>query len=403
MAKRKSSDGEGLNLDSLMDALTNVVAVLILVLLLVNADATNTIVQYFADLEPATPEQVQQSKERVAKLLQQKKETEAMFQQTPPSPEEIEAMRQRIIKIDIDIKLKEEETKSIAELKQELQISEAQRDKEKEIVVVIQKEIETIKAQLDNTKIEEPKDNILQDIKIPEVKNISDDADIYYIYVRGNKLTFVDKKGIEEEITKEWLANKRNISVVKKDKIKVTTGRRETEKTVDVHNLDETKKFLEELSSKLKSNLFNIQVQVHLASHVNRPSIHLHPTRESGIDVSALDAPQNLFLDALRKISSNRNAVVFFRLDDNPRYAKESFLTYQKAREYVESKFPRMPIGWGIIISDRAMNRWENIVTFGLSREFFWVEPTGTPPPHPSPTTTPPLGPTPPPMKQKLG
>jgi len=400
MAKRKSSDGEGLNLDSLMDALTNVVAVLILVLLLVNADATNTIVQYFADLEPATPEQVQQSKERVAKLLQQKKETEAMFQQKPPSPEEIEALRQRIIKIDIDIKLKEEETKSIQELKQELRISEEQRDKEKEIVVAIQKEIETIKAQLDNTKVEEPKDNILQDIKIPEVKNIPDNADIYYIYVRGNKLTFVDAKGIEEEITKEWLANKRS-SVINKKKIKVTTGKRETEKTVDVHDLEKTKAFLEELSKKLKSNLFNIQVQVHLASHVNLPAIHLHPTQQSGIDLTALDAPQNLFLDALRKISSNRNAVVFFRLDDNPRYAKESFLTYQKAREYVESKFPRMPIGWGIIIHDSAMQRWENSVTFRLSREFFLVEPTGTPPPRPSPRPS--LGPTPPPMKQKLG
>ena len=36
--RRKSSSDEGVNLDSLMDALTNVVAVLILVLLLVQAD-----------------------------------------------------------------------------------------------------------------------------------------------------------------------------------------------------------------------------------------------------------------------------------------------------------------------------------------------------------------------------
>jgi hypothetical protein len=267
-------------------------------------------------------------------------------------------------------------------------------------VVAIQKEIETIKAQLDNTKIEDPKDNVLQDIKIPEVKNISDDADIYYIYVKGNKLTFVDAKGIEEEITKEWLANKRS-AVINKQKIKVTTGKRETEKTVDVHDLEKTREFLKELIPKLKSNLFNIRVDLHLPSYYNRPSIHLNPTQESGIDVTTLDAPQNLFLDALRKISNNRNAVVFFRLDDNPRYAKESFLAYQKAREYVESKFPRMPIGWGIIVNDHAMKRYENHVGFRLSNEFFLVEPTGTPPPRPSPT--PPLGPTPPPMQQKLG
>eukprot|EP01043_Picozoa_sp_COSAG02_P102812 COSAG02_NODE_38833_length_424_cov_0.898462_1_plen_38_part_10 len=38
MARNKNSDDEGMNLDSLMDALTNVVAVLILVLVLVQVD-----------------------------------------------------------------------------------------------------------------------------------------------------------------------------------------------------------------------------------------------------------------------------------------------------------------------------------------------------------------------------
>ena len=96
MAKRKSSDGEGLNLDSLMDALTNVVAVLILVLLLVNADATNTIIKYFTDLEPATPEEGQQSQAKVDELIEQKEQVQQIFQQEPPKPEEIETAKQRI-------------------------------------------------------------------------------------------------------------------------------------------------------------------------------------------------------------------------------------------------------------------------------------------------------------------
>ena len=59
MARRNNNQEEGgLNLDSLMDALTNVVAVLILVLLLVQANVTQKIQAFIEDLEPATQEQV---------------------------------------------------------------------------------------------------------------------------------------------------------------------------------------------------------------------------------------------------------------------------------------------------------------------------------------------------------
>ena len=50
-----------------MDALTNVVAVLILVLLLVQADVSNKVVEFLENLQPATPEQV---KDHVRKRIE---------------------------------------------------------------------------------------------------------------------------------------------------------------------------------------------------------------------------------------------------------------------------------------------------------------------------------------------
>ncbi len=400
MAKRKSSDGEGLNLDSLMDALTNVVAVLILVLLLVNADATNKIVKFYEDLEPATPEEVQASKEIIEKLLQQKKDTEDIFKKKPPTPEEIEAAKLRLIKLDADIKLKDAELKSITELRQELVVAETNRDKEKETVVALQKEIETMKSQLDNTKIEEPKDTVLQDIKIPEVKTIPDDAETFFVYVRGNKLALFDHVGIEEEVKKEWTSKKRTFAIDKK-KIKVGDAKRQKEITIDVHDHAKTKEFLEGVVKNLKSNTFNIGVNVDLASHWDKPALRLATNPTQGIDITELDKPQNAFADALRKVGNVKNGVIYFRLDDNPQRAKDSFLTYQKAREFVEKKFSRIPIGWGIIVNDREKGRYEQNRFIELDRELFTVQPTGTPPPRPKPT--PPIGPTPPPMKLKLG
>ena len=402
MAKRKSSDGEGLNLDSLMDALTNVVAVLILVLLLVNADATNKIVKFYEDLEPATPEEVQASKDIIAKLLQQKKDTEDIFNKKPPTPEEIEAAKLRLIKLDADIKLKDAELKSITELRQELVVAETNRDKEKELVVALQKEIETMKSQLDNTKIEEPKDTVLQDIKIPEVKTIPDDAETFFVYVRGNKLALFDHVGIEDEIEKEWTAKKRTFAVDKK-KIKVGDAKRQKEITIDVHDHLKTKEFLDGVVKNLKSNTSNINVRLDLAPWSDVPWVTLSTTNAQGIDVTELDKPQNAFADALRKVGNVKNGVIYFRLDDNPQRAKESFLTYQKAREFVEKKFSRIPIGWGIIVNDRDKQRWEHETHIKLDRELFTVQPMGTPPPPAKKTPTPPQGPTPPPMKLKLG
>lgn len=397
MAKRKSSDGEALNLDSLMDALTNVVAVLILVLLLVNADATNTIVKYIEGLEPATPEELQQSKAMLENLLQQKKDAQDIFKKPPPTPEEIEAAKRRLVKLQADIKIKGAELTSISELRQQLVVAEADRDKEKEIVVTLQKEIETMKSQLDNTNVEEPKDNIVQDIKIPEVKNVPDDAEIFYVYIRGTRFALFDHKAIIDEIEKEW-APKRKDFVIDKTTIK---GKDKKSVEIDVHDIPKTREFLKGVAKNLKSNTMNVNVQIHVADFAQVPSMELTINGEQGLDVKILDEPQNPFAEALRKISNIKNAVVYFRLDDHANVAKDSFLTYQKAREYVDKKFPKIPVGWGIIVDDHTKNRRENSIFPNLNQQLFTLKPMATPPPQRE--KKPSQGPTPPPMKKKLG
>lgn len=127
----------------------------------------------------------------------------------------------------------------------------------------------------------------------------------------------------------------------------------------------------------------------------------MSPTQ--GMDVAELDKPQNAFGDALRKVGNVKNGVIYFRLDDEPSRAKDSFITYQKAREYVEKKFSRIPIGWGIIVNDRDKKRFENDTFVGFEGELFSVKPIGERPPPPKNTPPPPKGPTPPPMKLKIG
>jgi len=78
--RRKSNLEEGVNLDSLMDALTNVVAVLILVLILVQADVSKKVVDFLEGLEPATSEQVEASKKEVEIFVKRVAELDQLLQ-----------------------------------------------------------------------------------------------------------------------------------------------------------------------------------------------------------------------------------------------------------------------------------------------------------------------------------
>ena len=50
MARKKSNDEQGVSMDSLMDALTNVVAVLIVILILLQVDVGQTVERMLNDL-----------------------------------------------------------------------------------------------------------------------------------------------------------------------------------------------------------------------------------------------------------------------------------------------------------------------------------------------------------------
>jgi hypothetical protein len=70
MARRTGNNEPGVNMDSLMDALTNVVAVLILILILLQVDVGQAVDKLLGDLKPASPEQIEQSKKQLTQVNQ---------------------------------------------------------------------------------------------------------------------------------------------------------------------------------------------------------------------------------------------------------------------------------------------------------------------------------------------
>ena len=113
MARRRNSDGGGVSLDSLMDALTNVVAVLILVLLLVSADVKQKVEQFFDDLEPATPQQIEESKKKIEELEKEQQKLDQLLTEEPPSPEDLEEEKRKLALLEKTIEDTEKKNREL--------------------------------------------------------------------------------------------------------------------------------------------------------------------------------------------------------------------------------------------------------------------------------------------------
>ncbi len=91
--RRRKRDEEGGSLDSLMDALTNVVAVLILILILLQADVRQAVEKIVESLKPVSVEQLQQAREKQQEMEKTIAAREKQRQAPAPAPAELAKMK----------------------------------------------------------------------------------------------------------------------------------------------------------------------------------------------------------------------------------------------------------------------------------------------------------------------
>ena len=114
--RRKVVEEDTGSLDSLMDALTNVVAVLIFVLLLVNCEVSQKVVQMMEDLVPASPEEIQRLKDMLKQLEIDKKKLEELKKLPPPPKVDLDSINQKISALQTLVQNKFEQAWLISEL-----------------------------------------------------------------------------------------------------------------------------------------------------------------------------------------------------------------------------------------------------------------------------------------------
>lgn len=320
MARKRNSGSDGVSLDSLMDALTNVVAVLILVLLLVSADVKQKVEQFFDDIEPATPEQIEESKKKIEELEKEKEKLDQLLDEKPPSPEDIEEEKRKLALLEKTIQDVEKKNRellaNLEQLKKLEQQKRQQLKKEEEKTTFMQEEIARLEALLDETPVLKIPPT---EVSIPVSRPVPKSAETYYAIVTQDRLHFIDPftpiETLEDQIKKndrKWLLERTKRG-----------GER-----IRIYDQEKMAAYFKDFDFK---NTRNQQIQVLTNPISTKISMKIAPNlKEGGTHIDAMSDNSNTFVKILSKLRSNKKAVIFFVVDP------KSFNTYLQARSLTD-------------------------------------------------------------------
>ena len=191
MARAKKSEEER-SMDSLMDAMTNVVGILLLILIVSSLGISAAVRKIVANIEPVTEQELQILKttrentlENLEKLRQlhtemdEKKLEEEEATQLVLELEEFEENNQDLI----------DKTSDIEEWRKKVEEEEAKREVNEEEIRVASAELADLRAILDQTPKREVK--AAKVVKMPNPRFAPDQAVAYYVVCKNNKIYFV--------------------------------------------------------------------------------------------------------------------------------------------------------------------------------------------------------------------
>jgi hypothetical protein len=327
MARKKSNDEQGVSMDSLMDALTNVVAVLIVILILLQVDVGQTVERMLNDLKPATPEQIELAKQQKQQLVEQISKQKELLKAPEPTP-------QQLGKIEADLSLLEESLAKnntslleLANLKKQVEAQKLVETQERQKTEVILTEIARIKALLDQTPIPKPPQATV--VKIPNSRDIPESARIYYCFIHGDQAHLVDPIEAKKMVMAEFKSNERTLlreikKVPKKPDIRIY----DQEKTVRLY-----------AERNLKVRNQSITVPYNKPWQVLQMRITFDP-KKGDASLADMEMPKGRFHNVCGYVRGAPRSVLIFKVHPS------GFATYLKAREIADTM--NIPCGWEI-------------------------------------------------------
>lgn len=326
MARRKPDDASS-SMDSLMDALTNVVAVLIVILLLLQVDVENTVNKIFDNLPPTTPEQVEFAKLQLKDLEEDVKKQEELLES--PAPTEVEITQ---VKTDLSLlekSMDEHKAKLLAleELRKLAEKTEKEAETEKKKTDERLARIRELEALLDQTPRAVAQAASI--VSIPESKPIPNNANIYFCFIAGDQAHLIDVIDARKKVMDLFDEKKRDFQV---ERI-----RERGERTRYIYKQDEVVGFFETQEMKVRNQTITVPY--------NRPWTRLNlrisfDPKQGDASLADMEQAGGRFHRMMELVKGYPRAVLIFKVKP------DGFATYLKARQIADEM--GIPSGWEV-------------------------------------------------------
>lgn len=330
MSKRRMEGGleDAINMDVMMDNMTDVVGTLLLVLIIVQLKVNTTIDDIQSNLPKVTEQQVAEMNEKAAEVKAEAETAQTQAKEKTPEEEKLVAemkARQVVLKNhettlaanDVNLLAVQKLQQQLEEKRKEIEIAKA------EVSKLIQ-DRENFRGLLDKTAIvETPPAKV---VRIPAAREIPPGAELIRLLCANGKVYVVDSAAMKRKAL-ETVAKARNQLIRLPGPIKdgKDTSLYDHEKTAALLN----KRELGNKEFKLEFPVIKTQDRIHM---------QIKPLPEAGETPEQLADPKSQFARFLRLVKRNPRAVVWFMV------FSDSFEAYLRARE--ECDEAGVPAGW---------------------------------------------------------
>ncbi len=156
MAKRNNGGDSELNLDSLMDAVTNVVGVLMIVFVMMSLNTARTLQKILSDLPPVTKEQHEEMKKKVDQLPPLAADPKKLEEQKKLAEQELKKAAEQLQSVDTTEMQSRMKFMDLDTFRKKLEEAKKDKDKQKAETEKLLTEVERLKALLDQTPVIKP-------------------------------------------------------------------------------------------------------------------------------------------------------------------------------------------------------------------------------------------------------
>jgi hypothetical protein len=319
---------DAVNMDVMMDNMTDVVGTLLMVLIIVQLKVNNTIDNIQSNLPVVTQQQVVEVRQQAAALKTDIDFAAANLQDRVPDEAkmaaEIQAIQENLRQHETTLQKNDVQLVELEKLQQQLAEKRKELELAKREMTKLIDEREKLRGLLDNTPI--PVIPPAKVVRMPAARPIPEGADMVRVLCANGRVYLVDM-AFMKRISLEAFAKSRNALILTRGA--VTPGK-------DTNIYDHAKTAAVLNKRELGNREFKIEFPV--IKTQNRMHMQIKPQPKAGETPDEFEKPQSLFGRFLRVAKRNPKAVVWFLV------YPDSFETYLRARDVCDQA--GVPAGW---------------------------------------------------------